>query len=196
MAETIEVAANHLQSLKNALKQFKTHVTASNAATSIPRITKFRAQYLEYEKKFSEIVSSSSSSREIETLKKDFKLVHDDYTKTDRVFQNLKQKSAAGAAACTTPPSQSHLTHQQLQQAQASKYNTAGLETEEAYQKQRLQGIYDVEQSANELRGMFKDFNTMVHSQQGGLTTVEGNLDKATTHVTKGADEIRKARKL
>ena len=139
------------------------------------------------------ISSLTSSSKELETLKKDHKQVHDEFVRVDRVFQNLL-KTASSSSSASAQQQQQPLTDSQLQQAQVRKYDTAALDTEQEYQRQRLQGIIDIEQSANEVRGMFKDFNTMVHSQQGGLDLTEKNLDKATGHVSKGADQIRKAR--
>jgi t-SNARE complex subunit (syntaxin) len=78
-------------------------------------------------------------------------------------------------------------------QQQQQQYNTNGLDTEEAYQRQRLDDIEDIQVATSEVNALFKDFNTMVESQQPAIDTVEKNVDKSTDHVQKGTQELKKA---
>lgn len=206
--DLLELSSNQLQTLKTSLKQYKTLVaslaspsTPSSPATSA-KIHKMRAQYLELEGKLNKSLSSSaasssssSTSREWDALKKEAKTLHDEFARADKVVQihhyedQQQNASGNGSSAAAANAGSSGLS-------QMKKVNTAGLDTELEYQRQRLEGIRDIEQSANEVREMFHDFNTMVKLQQGGLDIVSKNLDQAAKHVTNGADEIRKARKM
>ena|SRR3989338_5624127 len=76
---------------------------------------------------------------------------------------------------------------------QQQQYNTSGLDTEEAYQRQRAQDIEEIEGQTAEVHALYKDFNTMVDVQQVGLNTVEKNVEKSTDHVVKGTGELKKA---
>jgi hypothetical protein len=197
-SDNLELASAQLQNLKTTLKQLKNLVASNgtgNNNSNASRIQKLKTQYTDIHDKLTKLIPSSSSSlpREWDALKKETKQVHDDFLRADKVVQShhLDENNNNAAFAGNSTAQQ----QQQLLQ-QARRYDTSALDTREELERQRLNGIREIEQSANEVKGMFADFNILLTTQQGGLDIVSKNLDKATEHVTKGADEIRKARKM
>jgi len=74
--------------------------------------------------------------------------------------------------------------------------DTSELDTENAIQTERLQGIIEIEQNANEVRAMYQEFQSHVEGQQGALTTAEKNIDKSQDHVERGVKDLKSANKL
>ncbi len=79
------------------------------------------------------------------------------------------------------------------QQAVATNYGTAGLDTEARIQRERLEGITDISDETREVKLLFEDFNTMVQAQQAGLDAIETNVDKSGERVEGGVQHLKKA---
>ncbi len=80
-----------------------------------------------------------------------------------------------------------------LAQGQQQRYDTAGLDTEHAYQQARLDELRDVEAATREVHGLFADFKQMTDAQQVGIDTVDKNVDKTRDHIAKGTGELKEA---
>jgi t-SNARE complex subunit (syntaxin) len=75
------------------------------------------------------------------------------------------------------------------------QYDTGELRTEEAIQREKLEGVVEIEQDLNELKTAYQDFGQLVKDQQEGLNKVENNVDTSTVRVDEGIVELKKASK-
>ena len=195
MADNLDLASNQLQSMRNVLRQFK---TAANAANPQPeKLEKLKKQYNTIEQKVSNLVDNGSG-RDWEPLKREAKQMRDEFSRLDRAVATKQSAAAAeaqsrDAADGSSGPGAGAAAGGSLGLGHAVVVNTAPLDTEEALQRERLQGVVEIEGQMGELKSMYQDFNHMVNDQQQGLDNVEGNVDKSTKHVERGVQELKGA---
>ncbi len=189
MSDSLDLASNQMQSMRNSLRQYKAAASAANPQAD--KIDKLKTQYQGLEAKVSKLLDSGSG-RDWEPLKREFKTMREEFMRLDRAVAT-KQSASAAEHHAESYAGGSSPTGQQLGLGHAVVVNTAPLDTEEALQRERLQGIVDIEGQMGELKSMYQDFNVMVHDQQAGLDTVEGNVDKSTKHVERGVVELKGA---
>lgn len=190
----IDQVSNQLQSMKNVLRQFK---TASNAAGAQPdKLDKLRSQWTTIEAKVSNNLSGAMG-RDWEPLKRDFKQLREEFQKADRGAQ-AKQSAAAAAeheraATDSDPIGGGGGVGAKMGLGHGVAVNMAPLDTEEALQRERLQGVVEIEGQMGELKSIYSDFNSMVNEQQTGLNTIESRVDVAQTKVESGVKHLQGA---
>ena len=199
MADSLELASNQMQAMRNVLRQFKNAASAANPQPE--KLEKLKVQFHGLETKVSNLVSNGTG-RDWDPIKRESKQIRDEFQRLDRAVaskqsaqqndinnRNNQQFSAADAGDVSGGQQQG----KSLGLGHATVVNTAPLDTEEALQRERLQGVTEIESQMGELKSMYQDFNTMVHDQQSGLDMTEGNVDKSTKHVERGVVELKKA---
>lgn len=205
-SDALDFAANQLQALKNALKNYKTHTTSQAVIQqNASKLPKLKTQFRDVEAKLGKAVEAApATDKEMEKIRKEYKLLQGEFEKIDRAVTitlqsaNHSSASSSGAASSSaaTASGSNNTGNPTSQLGTATKYDTATLELEEHLKKKQLEGILEIEQSANELKGMFTEVRDMLNQQQGGLDTVTKNVDKSIDHVQRGTQQIRQARKM
>jgi hypothetical protein len=196
-SDNLELASNHLQAMRTVLRQFKT--AASAASPAADKLDKLKTQFTNTDAKVSKLLAGAVSGREWEALKKDVKATRDEFQRLDRAVstkqsaaQNDMNRASSGADEGGANGGGAH-AGSKLGLGHATVVNTAPLDTEEALQRERLEGVVEIEGQMGELKSMYQDFNTLVHDQQAGLDMTEQNVDKSTKHVERGVVELKKA---
>ena len=77
--------------------------------------------------------------------------------------------------------------------SELKRVDMSELATEEAIQAEKLQGVREIEQDMRELKTTYQEFNELVNTQQGGIDTMQKNVQQATVHVEKGVVELKEA---
>lgn len=197
MADALELASNQIQTMRTVLRQFKTAASAANPAAD--KLDKLKAQFTQIDTKVSNLLASGNG-RDWEPLRKDAKTVRDEFQRLDRAVatkqsaaQNDMNRASSGAESGNNNNNNNGGAGSKLGLGHATVVNTAPLDTEEALQRERLEGVVEIEGQMGELKSMYQDFNTLVHDQQGGLDMTEQNVDKSTKHVERGVVELKKA---
>lgn len=196
MADSLELASNQIQTMRTVLRQFKTAASAANP--SADKLDKLKAQFTQIDTKVSNLLASGNG-RDWEPLRKDAKTVRDEFQRLDRAVatkqsaaQNDMNRASSGADGGSSANNGGG-AGSRLGLGHATVVNTAPLDTEEALQRERLEGVVEIEGQMGELKSMYQDFNTLVHEQQAGLDMTEQNVDKSTKHVERGVVELKKA---
>lgn len=194
MGDNLELAHNQMQAMRATLRQFK---NAASAASPQPdKIDKLKSQFAGLESKVSKLMEQGAG-REWEPLKREAKQIRDEFQRLDRAVATKAANTRSSTAGDDEGPGQiqggGHGGGKSLGLGTAQVVNTAPLDTEEALQRERLQGVVEIESQMGELKSMYQDFNTMVHDQQAGLDITETNVDKSTKHVERGVVELKKA---
>jgi hypothetical protein len=192
----IDQVSNQLQSMKNVLRQYK---TASNGVSpQADKLDKLAKQWQQIDSKVGKALDAGQG-RDWEPLKRDYRSLRDDWTKAER---------AAASKASAAAAQQDHDGHgsdsaqhggglgSRTGLASGMAINMAPLDTEEALQREKLQGVVEIEGQMNDLKSIYTDFNEMVQDQQKGLDTMESNVDKSIKSVESGVKDLKGASKV
>lgn len=190
MADSLDLASNQLQQMRNVLRQFKTAAAGGNAQAD--KLDKLKTQYVGLEGKVSRLLDQGSG-RDWEPLKRDAKQMRDEFQRLDRAVAAKQSAQAHESSAKDAAAADPMQAGGRLGLSHATVVNTAPLDTEEALQRERLHGVVEIEGQMGELKSMYQDFNAMVHDQQAGIDMVDQNVDKSTKHVERGVVELKGA---
>jgi hypothetical protein len=200
MSDSIERANNQMVTLRNTLKQYKAAVAGPNGGGD--RAERMRQQFTQQQQRLQQLVDGGAT-RDWEPLRRDLRTIQSEFAVAERQAQKAFSTAAKSADANAASSSGGaaggfgaggQQQHQQ-QGLDVRLIDTSALDTEEEYQRQRLQGVVAIEGQMSELKGMFQDFNAMVHEQQTGIDMIETNVDESTKHVERGVKDLQGASK-
>ena len=82
---------------------------------------------------------------------------------------------------------------QAQQQVVYRQVDVSDLNVEEDIQREKLKGATEIAEGLRDVQETFDEFGQLIKHQHAGLVAVEGNVERATRHVQRGTDLLRKA---
>ena len=209
----LEQCSRAVTQMQRVLRDFHTQsdLVGGDKDTNFQRqkIAKLRQRFAELDSQatllLKEVKPGGPDDRTWNQMRDDVKAARGEFERADRETRAKEKahqpKGAGGAAAGETgtagaAPAAGGGGHHAVKMQDFKQVDMRELATEEQLQREKLKGVLEVEGDIYEIKSMYQEFHGMVTEQQGGLDTMETNIDKSTAHVEKGVVEMKEANRL
>lgn len=132
--------------------------------------------------------------QQYDAVKAEFDVINKEATRREKqTWRPCTQETLAGEKVQETGKGTPSVTPGPVREQEIKTIDMSAFQTEEAFQRERLLGLREIEGNMLELKTTYQEFQDLVYQQQAHLDNVAGNVQVSKTSVGNATNQLRHA---